>query len=99
MGCDSTLSQGCTTMILKFNYARDLVLSRKKNPANNRAATALRMGASTLYAAKTTVGAFFRRMRSRLGAPKAVTAATHKIVRILYRMLTTGENYREAGEN
>ncbi len=38
-------------------------------------------------------------MRARLGAPKAITAVAHKLARILYRMITTGENYREAGEN
>ena len=38
-------------------------------------------------------------MRARLGAPKAITAAAHKLARTLYRMLATGENYREAGEN
>jgi hypothetical protein len=38
-------------------------------------------------------------MRARLGAPKAITAAAHKIARILYTMLKTGESYRESGEN
>ena len=38
-------------------------------------------------------------MRARLGAPKAITAVAHKLAKILYRMLMTGENYRELGEN
>lgn len=38
-------------------------------------------------------------MRARLGAPKAITATAHKLARILYRMLTCGVNYLEAGEN
>lgn len=38
-------------------------------------------------------------MRARLGAPKAITATAHKLARILYRMMETGENYRELGEN
>lgn len=75
------------------------VLSSKTKPTDNRASQALRMAAASLYRSKTAIGAFFRRMRSRLGAPKAITAAGHKIARILYRMLTTGENYRELGEN
>lgn len=75
------------------------VLSSKTKPSDNRAARALRMAASTLYRSKTAIGAFFRRMRARLGAPKAITAAAHKLARILYRMLTGGTNYREAGEN
>ena len=50
-------------------------------------------------ASLTAIGAFFRRMRARLGAPKAITATAHKLARILYRMLINGENYREIGEN
>lgn len=75
------------------------VLSSKTKPTDNRAAQALRMAASSLYRSKTAIGAFFRRMRSRLGAPKAITAAAHKFARIIYRMLSTGEDYREAGED
>jgi len=75
------------------------ILSSKTKPSDNRAAQALRMAASSLYRSKTAIGAFFRRMRGRLGAPKAITAAGHKLARIIYRMLTTGESYREVGEN
>jgi hypothetical protein len=75
------------------------VLSSRTKPSNNRVAQALRMAAVSLYRSKTAIGAFFRRMRSRLGAPKAVTAAAHKLARILYRMLASGTNYREVGEN
>jgi transposase len=75
------------------------VLSSKTKPSDNRAAQALRMAASSLYRSATAIGAFFRRLRARLGAPKAITAAAHKLARILYRMLTDGSNYREAGEN
>ena len=75
------------------------VLSSSTRPSDNRAAQAIRMAASCLYQSKTVLGALFRRMRSRLGAPKAVTAAGHKLARILYRMLASGTNYWEAGEN
>ena len=75
------------------------LLSSKTKSSDNRAAQALRMAAASLYRSKTAIGAFFRRMRARLGAPKAITAAAHKLARILYRMLTEGVNYREAGEN
>ena len=74
-------------------------LSGKTRPSNNRAAQALRMAAHSLYRSKTALGAFFRRMRARLGAPKAITAAAHKLARIIYSMLINKENYREAGEN
>lgn len=75
------------------------ILSSKTRPSDNRTAQALRMAAATLYRSKTALGAFFRRVRARLGAPKAITATAHKLARILYRMLATGENYRELGEN
>lgn len=75
------------------------ILSSKTKPSDNRAAQALRMAAASLYRSKTAIGAFFRRLRARLGAPKAITAAAHKLSRILYRMLTDGTNYREVGEN
>jgi transposase len=35
-------------------------------------------------------------MRAKLGAPKAITAAAHKIARIVYHMLTTRRPYEEA---
>lgn len=75
------------------------ILSSKTKPSDNRVAQALRLAAVSLHRSKTAIGAFFRRMRARLGAPKAITAVAHKLARILYRMMTTGENYREAGEN
>jgi hypothetical protein len=39
--------------------------------------------------------AFFRRMRAKLGAPKAITATAHKLARIVYHLLTTHEPYDE----
>jgi hypothetical protein len=37
----------------------------------------------------------YRRMRAKLGAPKAITATAHKLARILYHMVTTGHAYDE----
>jgi transposase len=75
------------------------VLNSRTKPSDNRAAQALRMAASSLYRSKTALGAHLRRLRSRLGAPKAITATAHKMARILYRMLTEGVDYQEVGEN
>lgn len=75
------------------------VLSSRTKSSGNRAAQALRMAAASLYRSQTAIGAFFRRMRARLGAPKAITAAAHKLARVLYRMMTDGKNYREVGED
>ena len=35
-------------------------------------------------------------MRTRLGAPKAVTAAAHKLARIIYHMITKREAYEDS---
>ena len=75
------------------------VLNSATKPSNNKAAQALRQAAATLYNSKCYLGAFFRRIRARLGAPKAITALAHKLARIIYRMMITGEDYQEQGEN
>lgn len=75
------------------------ILCSKTKPSDNKVAQSLRMAASTLYRATGYLGAFFRKMRARLGGPKAITAVAHKLARMLYRMLLNGENYCELGEN
>lgn len=39
------------------------------------------------------LGAFLRRQKARLGAPQAVTAAAHKLARIVYLALKHGLAY------
>jgi len=65
----------------------------------NRAATALRMAATNLSRSKTYLGAKFRRLRARLGAPKATAAMAHRQARLVYRMLKYGEQYVDKGMN
>jgi transposase len=71
-------------------------LYTKTRRVKNRAAIALRLGASCLYHAKNYLGEFFRRMKFRLGAPQAITATAHKLARIIYHMLRTKEAYAES---
>lgn len=66
--------------------------SRSRRSAN-RVARALRVSAQSLHNNKGYLGAYYRRMRQRLGAPKAITATAHKLARIIYRMLRYGEQY------
>jgi transposase len=61
----------------------------------NRFAVALRMAAQSLQGSRSALGEFYRRMRSRLGAPKAITATAHKLARIVYHLLITHEPYDE----
>jgi len=63
----------------------------------NRAANAFRMAAQTAGKSNSALGAFYRRLRSRLGSPKAITATAHKIARIFYKLWTTGGDYTDPG--
>lgn len=63
------------------------VLSSKTRPTKNRAALALRLAAQALHRSQTFLGEYFRRMKARLGAPKAITAVAHKLARIIYHMI------------
>jgi transposase len=73
------------------------VLSRKVRPSANRAATALRLAAQCLHHSQSALGAFLRRLKTRLGAPKAITATAHKLARLVYRLLKYGEAYVAQG--
>jgi transposase len=72
------------------------ILSVKTRRVNNRAALALRLAANALLRSQSPLGDFFRRMRAKLGAPPAITAAAHKLARIVFHMLATREAYNQA---
>jgi hypothetical protein len=61
-----------------------------------RAATALRMAAQSLHHSKSALGDFYRRMRAKLGAPKAITAAAHKLARIIFHLITKGQEFDDS---
>lgn len=73
------------------------VLSRGTKPCANRAATALRLAASCLHQSRSALGAFFRRMKARLGTPKAITATAHRRARLIYSRLKHGTAYGAQG--
>lgn len=73
------------------------VLKRGTRRVVNRAATALRLAAWSLIRSQSALGAKFRRLRSRLGAPKAITAMAHTLARLVYRMLKFGYHYVDQG--
>ena len=72
-------------------------LSGKTKPSANRAAEAFRMAAFSLSNSASSLGAFLRRMKARLGAPKAITATAHKIARLFYTMIRYGLDYEDTG--
>ena len=74
-------------------------LSGKSKRTANRAASVFRMSASTLHRSNSALGAFLRRLKSRLGSPKAITATAHKLAIIIFNMLKNGVEYIETGQN
>lgn len=70
----------------------------RSKPSANRAATALRLAAQGLANSHSALGASYRRMRARLGAPKAMTATAHRLARLVYSMLRYGTAYVDAGQ-
>jgi transposase len=73
------------------------VLSTGTKKTNNKLAQALRMAAITLRHSKTALGAYFRRLASRIGLHKAITAVAHKLAVYIYCMLRDKKNYNEIG--
>ena len=73
------------------------VISSKTKPSANRAAAALRLAANALHRSDSALGAFLRRKKAHLGAPKAITATAHKLARLVYSMLRYGQEYVDAG--
>ena len=61
----------------------------------NRLGQALRMAASTARNNKTAIGAAHRRRLARMDSAKAVKATAHQLARLIYAMLTRGEEYVE----
>jgi len=64
----------------------------------NRAADALRVAAQSLWRSKSYLGAYYRRLAARMGAPKAITATAHKLACIMYRAVKYGQQYVDKGE-
>lgn len=75
------------------------VMSGKTRRCANRAAQALRLAAAALRSSQSALGAYYRRMCARMDKPKAVTAAAHKLARLIYAMLTHGQEYTDRGQD
>jgi transposase len=73
------------------------VLSSHTRHVINPVADALRMSAATLKESKSALGAFYRRMRARLGAASAITATAHRLARIVHGLLKHGQEYIRQG--
>jgi len=74
------------------------VLSGKTHRCANKAAHALKLAVTSLRSSKSALGAYYRRLCARMDKAKAVTAAAHKLARLIYAMLTKGEEYVDVGQ-
>jgi len=75
----------------------DRVIGKKRLPTNNRLTVAFKMAANTLRKSDSYLGAQFRRLRTRLGAPVAIKAMAAKLARLVYRMLRHGLQFVDHG--
>jgi len=69
------------------------VLSSYTRKGPNRLAHALRIAANSLWHSKSYLGEYFRRMRARHGAPKAITATAHKLARIIFHLIKNQKEF------
>ena len=73
------------------------VLSSRTRRSSSRAAALLRLAATSIGRSDTALGAFYRRLSSRAGKAKAVTATARKIAILFYNTLRHGMAYRDRG--
>jgi transposase len=73
------------------------LLSSRTRRSSNRAAALLRLAATTIGRSDTALGAFYRRLSSRIGKQKAVTATARKIAVLFYNALRFGMAYHDPG--
>lgn len=81
-----------------FKKTGGKVQSSKTRQGKYRAAHALRLATWSLIRSQSYLGAYLRRQRTRLGAPKAITATAHKLARIVYAMMRYGLDYLKRTE-
>jgi len=72
------------------------VIRSRTLKVHNRAGQALRLAAQSLSRSQSALGAFYRRMRARLGGAQAIVATAHKLARIIYHLLKHRQPYRHA---
>ncbi len=73
------------------------ILNRRTRKGVNRATVAFRNAARTLLRCQSYLGAQYRRLRTRLGAPKAITAMARKLACLFYRLIKHGQPYIDKG--
>jgi transposase len=75
----------------------DKIIGKRRMPTSNRLTAAFKMAASCLRRSNSYLGAQFRGLRARLGAPVAIKAMAAKLARLTYRMLRYGMQFVDKG--
>ena len=70
------------------------VLRSRTLKVQNRAAQAFRAAAQSVARSDSAFGAYYRAMRARRGPQQATVATAHKIARVVYHLLKTGEPFQ-----
>ena len=81
----------------KHDLAGGKVLKSRTMKNRTRAAQAFRMAAHAVIRADCAFGAFYRRLKGRLGPTQALVATAHKIARTVYHMLKDQVSYHDIG--
>jgi transposase len=74
------------------------VLSARTRRSCNRLRQALKLAAMSLSRNGSALCAFHRRMCARMDNPRANTTIAHKRARMIYCMLTRGQDYVDRGQ-
>ena len=75
------------------------IFQRRTRKSSNRVRDVLCLCAQTLFNSKSALGAYARRMRSRLGPEKAIVATAHKLALLIYRLIKFGKPYLDIGQD
>jgi hypothetical protein len=81
----------------KHDISGGKVLKSRTLKNRNRATHAFRMAAQSVSRSHCAFGAFYRRMKGRLGPAQALVATAHKIARTVYHLLKHRVQYHDIG--
>jgi transposase len=94
-------TEGHFTSWLSLSPKRDIsggkVIRHIQEKSSNRVASVLRMAATSLLHSDSFLGARYRHLRTRLGAPKAIKAMARYLACLIYRLLTRGQQWVDRG--
>jgi len=72
------------------------ILKAATRKVSNRIANILRMAANALSREQGRMGEFVRRFKGRLGKAEGIVVGAHKLARILWALIVSGQPYNEA---